>query len=164
LSSCFLACGGALSSLSGVITSPGFNSSVTYDGYSANEECIWTINHLQMIGSPSTINLQFTHLHTESHATTLSGSSDGCKSDFVEIRAGKEATDPIVQTTCGKKSDLKSDTLAIPGHSVWLRFRTDFSSQLSGFMITYNISGQPFKFQKKILHFFLKPGILGKKL
>ncbi|OQV20099.1 Cubilin [Hypsibius exemplaris] len=116
-------CGGALTSLSGVISSPNFNSSVKFGGYEANEECIWTINNLPIAGDPSTINLD-----------------DDCRSDFVEVRAGKESTDPLVQTVCGRRSDYTEESLMIPGQTAWIRFRSDYSHQLSGFRIVYNIS------------------------
>lgn len=66
-----LACGGVLSSRSGVITSPGFDLNNSSAVYAANEECVWIIVN-SLDAAQSTINLQFTHLETETTAPLFS--------------------------------------------------------------------------------------------
>ncbi|XP_055335662.1 cubilin-like [Paramacrobiotus metropolitanus] len=130
-------CGGVLESTSGVITSPGFDWKNASATYRANEECIWVINNPKD-ARQSTINLQFTHFELENTSPALM--PDNCRSDFVEIRSGSTAMDPIVQTLCGTLDSLKGGNLIMPGAQIWLRFRTDYSHQLRGFRLVYNIT------------------------
>lgn len=61
-------------STSGVISSPGFDSSETYN---SSVQCVWELDNLLQ----GTVAIQFNHLDLEPHGE--------CMYDFVEITEGK---------------------------------------------------------------------------
>ncbi|XP_048462936.1 cubilin [Rhincodon typus] len=95
--------------LIGTLTSPNYPN-----GYSRNQECIYTIN----VENNKQILLNFTHFQLDGYQT--------CTSGYVEIRNGGYETSPFVGQYCGSKAPP-----LITSHSnqLWIKFKSDNTLQ-----------------------------------
>ncbi|XP_048417522.2 cubilin isoform X2 [Stegostoma tigrinum] len=93
----------------GTLTSPNYPN-----GYSRNQECIYTIN----VENNKQILLNFTHFCLDGYQT--------CTSGYVEIRNGGYETSPLVGQYCGSKAPP-----LITSHSnqLWIKFKSDNTLQ-----------------------------------
>ncbi|XP_067863171.1 cubilin [Heptranchias perlo] len=98
----------------GTFTSPNYPN-----GYSNNQECIYTIT----VENNKQIMLNFTDFNLEGYQTCISG--------YVEIRNGGYETSPVVGQYCGTKAPP-----LITSHSnrLWIKFKSDNIFQYHAFM------------------------------
>ncbi|OCT85044.1 CUB domain-containing protein 2 [Xenopus laevis] len=109
-------CGGILTGLSGVITSPDYP-----DNYPNNAECNWFIR----AAPGSTVYLTFTDFQME---------NEGCNFDYVAVFDGSGAEDNQVRYFCGttKPPDIKSSL-----NELLVVFKSDFNIGGRGFKAYY---------------------------
>ncbi|XP_069122184.1 cubilin-like [Argopecten irradians] len=113
-------CNRTYSGYSGQIHSPGWP-----DNYPSYAYC-----EIRITGPPNTwISLYFNVFSVESHRS--------CRFDYLQVRNGSTASDPVAATLCGY---ALPDPIYGTGNSLWLGFRTDGSLTHSGFDITYTAS------------------------
>ncbi|XP_023598845.1 CUB and sushi domain-containing protein 1-like [Trichechus manatus latirostris] len=110
---CIATCGGTLSSMSGVILSPGFPSA-----YPNNLDCTWKIALPIGYGS----HIQFLNFSTEANH------------DYLEIQNGPYHTSPLIGQFSG--SDLPSALLSTT-HETLIHFYSDHSQNRQGFKLAY---------------------------
>lgn len=113
-------CGGVLTGLSGLITSPDYP-----DNYPNNAECHWVIQAT----SNSVIKLIFVDFQMENN--------EQCNFDYVAIFDGPTMGDPLISHSCGirKPPDVASST-----HELLVVFKSDFNIAGRGFK-AYFFSG-----------------------
>ncbi|CAG5136883.1 unnamed protein product, partial [Candidula unifasciata] len=116
-------CGLALTSASGVITSPSYPNP-----YQHNRVCEWTItaaNGNQILLNITDLDFSFfTHCHNE----------------FLEIRNGDSETAPLMQTFCFNYPNLQTAPQALQSHSnkLYLKFRSNYYTTGRGFRLEYS--------------------------
>uniref|UniRef100_G3SQQ0 CUB and Sushi multiple domains 1 n=1 Tax=Loxodonta africana TaxID=9785 RepID=G3SQQ0_LOXAF len=110
---CVATCGGTLSSLSGVILSPGFPGA-----YPNNLDCTWKITLPIGYGA----HIQFLNFSTEANH------------DYLEIQNGPYHTSPMIGQFSG--SDLPSALLSTT-HETLIHFYSDHSQNRQGFKLAY---------------------------
>ncbi|XP_078391727.1 cubilin [Cetorhinus maximus] len=110
-------CGGQLSEIYGVISSPGYPGN-----YPPNRDCYWTIS----VSPNLVITFSFGHLHFGHHPN--------CSFDYLEIRDGLLDKDPILQKYC---SSNNPPPLQTSGPSARIHFHSDKNVSDRGFQITY---------------------------
>ncbi|BFZ22426.1 hypothetical protein BsWGS_25465 [Bradybaena similaris] len=111
-------CGSALTSASGVITSPSYPNP-----YPSNRRCEWTIT----AANSKQILVNITDLDIESHPD--------CHHDFLEIRNGGYATSPILQTFCGQL--VTPQTFLSHSNKLYLKFESNYPISARGFRLEY---------------------------
>ncbi|XP_029473519.1 CUB domain-containing protein 2 [Rhinatrema bivittatum] len=114
-------CGGVLTGLSGVITSPDYP-----ENYPNNADCRWIIR----VASPSVVKLVFTDFQMENN--------EECNFDYVAIFDGSGVNDRHISHYCGssKPPDVVSAT-----NELLLVFKSDFNIGGRGFK-AYFYSGE----------------------
>ncbi|CAL8311895.1 unnamed protein product [Merluccius merluccius] len=112
-------CGGTYTDSEGIIISPNWPNN-----YAANRQCIYLIR----LPPNEVVALNFTHMSLESHST--------CTFDYVEVRDGREETDPLIGKYCG--STLPSPILST-SNTLWVRFKSDSSVHRAGFRAVYTV-------------------------
>jgi len=110
---CIATCGGTLSSMGGVILSPGFPGA-----YPNNLDCTWKIELPIGYGA----HIQFLNFSTEANH------------DYLEIQNGPYHTSPMIGQFSG--SDPPS-TLLSTTHETLIRFYSDHSQNRQGFKLVY---------------------------
>ncbi|MBZ3876498.1 CUB and sushi domain-containing protein 1 [Sciurus carolinensis] len=110
---CIATCGGTLTSLGGVILSPGFPGS-----YPNNLDCTWKISLPIGYGA----HIQFLNFSTEANH------------DYLEIQNGPYHTSPMIGQFSG--TDLPLALLSTT-HETLVRFYSDHSQNRQGFKLTY---------------------------
>ncbi|KAM4836887.1 CUB and sushi domain-containing protein 1 [Thomomys bottae] len=110
---CIATCGGTLTSLGGVILSPGFPGS-----YPNNLDCSWKISLPVGYGA----HIQFLNFSTEANH------------DYLEIQNGPYHTSPLIGQFSG--SDLPLALLSTT-HETLIRFYSDHSQNRQGFKLAY---------------------------
>ncbi|KAJ8276925.1 hypothetical protein GJAV_G00069430 [Gymnothorax javanicus] len=113
-------CGGELTNPYGSINSPGYPGN-----YPPNRDCYWTVN----VNPGLLIQFAFGTLNLEHH--------DNCNYDYLEIRDGLLANDPVIGKFCSTGSPAPVQTT---GPSAWVHFHSDYSVSDRGFHITYTTS------------------------
>ncbi|XP_054992155.1 CUB and sushi domain-containing protein 1 isoform X1 [Sorex araneus] len=110
---CIAACGGTLTSLGGVILSPGFPGA-----YPNNLDCVWRISLPVGYG----VHIQFLNFSTEANH------------DYLEIQNGPFHTSPMIGQFSGP--DLPAALLSTT-HETLVRFSSDHSQNRQGFKLAY---------------------------
>nr|XP_055145230.1 CUB and sushi domain-containing protein 1 isoform X1 [Symphalangus syndactylus] len=110
---CIATCGGTLSTLGGVILSPGFPGS-----YPNNLDCTWRISLPIGYGA----HIQFLNFSTEANH------------DFLEIQNGPYHTSPMIGQFSG--TDLPAALLSTT-HETLIHFYSDHSQNRQGFKLAY---------------------------
>nr|XP_055205502.1 CUB and sushi domain-containing protein 1 isoform X1 [Gorilla gorilla gorilla] len=110
---CIATCGGTLSTLGGVILSPGFPGS-----YPNNLDCTWRISLPIGYGA----HIQFLNFSTEANH------------DFLEIQNGPYHTSPMIGQFSG--TDLPAALLSTT-HETFIHFYSDHSQNRQGFKLAY---------------------------
>uniref|UniRef100_A0A5G2R948 CUB and Sushi multiple domains 1 n=1 Tax=Sus scrofa TaxID=9823 RepID=A0A5G2R948_PIG len=110
---CIATCGGTLSSMAGVILSPGFPGA-----YPNNLDCTWKITLPIGYGA----HIQFLNFSTEANH------------DYLEIQNGPYHTSPMIGQFSGP--DLPSALLSTT-HETLIHFYSDHSQNRQGFKLTY---------------------------
>lgn len=112
-------CGGVLTGLSGVLTSPEYPNN-----YPNNVECRWVI---QAMG-PAAVKLAFMDFQVEA--------SETCTYDYVAVHGGRGP--PHGQHYCGS---TRPPTLVSLGHELQVVFKSDFNIGGRGFKAYYFSGG-----------------------
>uniref|UniRef100_A0A8C8Z1K4 CUB and Sushi multiple domains 1 n=1 Tax=Prolemur simus TaxID=1328070 RepID=A0A8C8Z1K4_PROSS len=110
---CIATCGGTLTSMGGVILSPGFPGS-----YPNNLDCTWTISLPIGYGA----HIQFLNFSTEANH------------DYLEIQNGPSHSSPLIGQFSG--SDLPAALLSTT-HETLIHFYSDHSQNRQGFKLAY---------------------------
>ncbi|XP_042234787.1 cubilin-like [Homarus americanus] len=111
-------CGGHMTAETGEIISPGYPQP-----YHHLADCYWTIT----VAEGSAVRLHFIDMDMET--------SPGCYYDFIEVRDGSSPLSHLLGRYCSLNLGVIS--LNSSGNSLWLRFRSDYSSSGRGFKATY---------------------------
>ncbi|XP_022426555.1 CUB and sushi domain-containing protein 1 [Delphinapterus leucas] len=114
---CIATCGGTLSSMGGVILSPGFPGT-----YPSNLDCTWKIALPTGYGA----HIQFLNFSTEANH------------DYLEIQNGPFHTSPMMGQFSGP--DLPAPLLSTT-HETLIHFYSDHSQNRQGFKLTYQAYG-----------------------
>eukprot|EP00794_Sanderia_malayensis_P003246 gene3246-3727_t len=112
-----IGCGGVYTATKGTIVSPGYPN-----GHLHNLECIWTIN----VPSAGRIVLYFNDFDMEL--------ASKCQYDYLEVRDGATQNAAVLATLCGPSIP---SPVTSSGNKLYLRFRTDATTALKGFNLTY---------------------------
>ncbi|XP_014890024.1 CUB domain-containing protein 2 [Poecilia latipinna] len=110
-------CGGVLTGLSGVISSPGYPQE-----YSNNADCSWTIH----MSNTSVVTLVFLDFQLENN--------EGCNFDFVALFDGPTVTHRHLGKYCGTDKPLNTVTTA---NQLLVVFKSDFNIGGRGFKAYY---------------------------
>lgn len=110
-------CGGVLTGLSGVISSPGY----PHD-YSNNADCSWTIH----VSNTSVVTLVFRDFQLENN--------DGCNFDFVAMFDGPTVTHRHLGRYCGAD---KPPSTVTTSNQLLVVFKSDFNIGGRGFRAYY---------------------------
>lgn len=132
-------CGGVLTAANGTITTPNYPSK-----YPPNADCIWIIK----ANVKYHIKLTFFNFDIENHPN--------CKYDKVTIRDGLNVESKILKEICG---DFLPTEIISNGESLWIRFKTDSSKELPGFLAKWQFvlkSGQRGTHKLVIFHKLLE--------
>jgi len=122
-------CGGAVTLTSDIPQT--FISSPNYPlNYPHSVDCYW------IISAPPNQRVRFQFVDTfaiESH--------DSCAYDYVELRDGGTENAPVITKVCG--NSLPANTQTSTSNFMWVRFRSDYSSNGAGFRanVTYSSCG-----------------------
>lgn len=110
-------CGGDINLEEGQLQSPNYP-----DDYRPNKECTWRVT----VPDNYQVALKFQSFEIENH--------DNCVYDYLEIRDGLGADDPLVGKFCGYKvpEDIKST-----GNKLLVKFVSDGSVQKAGFAASF---------------------------
>ena len=120
--STFPGCGGLIdaSSLSsGQFAHPSYPAD-----YSSSQTCSYVIR----AGLGKRISLDFTLFDLES--------TSDCRYDSFEIRDGEAATSPLIGLYCGK---LNLKNITSKGNSLYMKFKSDSSTQFKGYLGTWKV-------------------------
>ncbi|XP_067668333.1 serine-rich adhesin for platelets-like [Haliotis asinina] len=109
-----------LTSSSGILISPGFESQI---GYPNNLDCKWLI-HTE---SHRAIHIAFTNFELESHSS--------CSWDSLTVYNGSDVTDDVIAKLCG--AELPGN-ITTKGRSVLLHFHSDRVISKTGFRLLYH--------------------------
>ncbi|XP_059471095.1 cubilin-like [Neocloeon triangulifer] len=113
-----IACGGTLTSEEGSFAAAGYPGS-----YKLNSECIWILG-----ASPGNfMKMTFSMFDLES--------SEGCSNDYLEIRKGTTAEDPLIGVYCG--SNIPNN-ISISS-KLWIKFKSDDQTVGAGFLAHYSL-------------------------
>ncbi|XP_018609270.1 CUB domain-containing protein 2 [Scleropages formosus] len=110
-------CGGVLTGLSGIISSPGYPTE-----YSNNADCSWAIH----VSNLTVVTLVFLDFQLENN--------EGCNFDFVALFDGPTVTHRHLGNYCG--NDLPPDTVTT-SNQLLVVFRSDFNIGGRGFKAYY---------------------------
>ncbi|KAL5010260.1 hypothetical protein ScPMuIL_012565 [Solemya velum] len=121
------ACGGTLTTASGVISSPGYGIT----NYTDNLQCIWRIQSHNR--SDTSLIISFDDIRLEKQLVSM---ASGCHFDYIEFKEGNTANGIPLARVCTNETVL-SVPLVTPSNAVWARFKTDFSESAPGFQLTY---------------------------
>ncbi|CAL9689323.1 unnamed protein product [Knipowitschia caucasica] len=110
-------CGGVLTGLSGVISSPGYPQE-----YSNNADCSWAIH----VSNSSVVSLVFLDFQMENN--------EGCNFDFVALFDGPTVTHPLLGKYCGADMPPKTVTTS---NQLLVVFKSDFNIGGRGFKAYY---------------------------
>ncbi|KAM6953504.1 cubilin [Aplochiton taeniatus] len=113
-------CGGVLTADYGNINSPGYPGN-----YPPSRDCYWTVN----VSPGLLITFAFGTLSLETHPD--------CNYDYLEIRDGLLAEDPVLGKYCSTASPAP---LRTTGPMAWIHFHSDYVISDRGFHITYTTS------------------------
>ncbi|XP_029444624.1 cubilin [Rhinatrema bivittatum] len=113
-------CGGELTDTYGSVNSPGYPGN-----YPPSRDCYWTISTTPGL----LITFAFGTLSIEHH--------DNCNNDYLEIRDGLLAQDPVLGKFCSSGSPSPVQTT---GPYAWIHFHSDSTVTDRGFHITYTTS------------------------
>ena len=119
---CFLGCGGSIDAsvlVSGRFAHPSYPAD-----YSSSQTCNYVIR-----------TVPGKRIHLDFDLFDLEGTSD-CRYDSFEIRDGESANDPLIGKYCGKL-DLKN--IKSTGNALFMRFRSDSSTQFKGYLGRWRI-------------------------
>uniref|UniRef100_A0A3P9A4R4 CUB domain-containing protein n=1 Tax=Esox lucius TaxID=8010 RepID=A0A3P9A4R4_ESOLU len=111
-------CGGVLTGLSGIISSPGYSPD---SQYSNNADCSWTVR----VSNGSVVTLVFLDFQVPSL---------GCNFDFVALFDGPTITDRHLGNYCGREKPPKTVTTS---NQLLVVFRSDFNIGGRGFKAYY---------------------------
>ncbi|TST47744.1 CUB domain-containing protein 2 [Bagarius yarrelli] len=110
-------CGGVLTGLSGVITSPGYPLE-----YSNNAECLWTIQ----VSNRSVITLVFLDVQLENN--------EGCNFDYIALFDGPTVQHRHIGNYCGNE---RPPNTVSTSNQLLIVFRSDFNIGGRGFKAHY---------------------------
>ncbi|OCT83755.1 embryonic protein UVS.2-like [Xenopus laevis] len=111
-------CGGTYFTPSRRITSPGYPNA-----YPPNSNCSYIIT-----APPShKVSLSMTSFYTEFSST--------CKYDYLSVYDGNSSKNPLLNTFCGPLFSLSATST---GPNMFLRFISDKSVQVTGFLLSYS--------------------------
>ncbi|KAG9343291.1 hypothetical protein JZ751_014272 [Albula glossodonta] len=110
-------CGGVLTGLSGIISSPGYPLE-----YSNNADCSWTVH----VSNRTVVSLVFLDFQLENN--------EGCNFDFVALFDGPTVTHRHMGNYCGSKIPPKTVTTS---NQLLVVFRSDFNIGGRGFKAYY---------------------------
>lgn len=110
-------CGGVLTGLSGVISSPGYPLD-----YSNNAECSWTIH----VSNRSVVTLVFLDFQLENN--------EGCNFDYVALFDGPTVRHPHLGNYCGNK---RPPNTVSTSNQLLIVFKSDFNIGGRGFKAHY---------------------------
>ncbi|KAK7881367.1 hypothetical protein WMY93_029776 [Mugilogobius chulae] len=113
-------CGGTFTDSEGIIISPNWPND-----YAHNRQCIYLIR----LPQGEKVSLNFTHMNLETHSS--------CTFDYVEVRDGRQETDPLIGRYCGS---VIPAPLMSSSNFMWLRFRSDSSVSRAGFRAVYTVA------------------------
>uniref|UniRef100_A0A8C9SDT7 CUB domain containing protein 2 n=1 Tax=Scleropages formosus TaxID=113540 RepID=A0A8C9SDT7_SCLFO len=122
-------CGGVLTGLSGIISSPGYPTE-----YSNNADCSWAIH----VSNLTVVTLVFLDFQLENN--------EGCNFDFVALFDGPTVTHRHLGNYCG--NDLPPDTVTT-SNQLLVVFRSDFNIGGRGFKAYYYSAG-PHSYQREL--------------
>ena len=126
-------CGGTLKSFNGTLTTPSYPND-----YPPNTVCTWIIK----ADSKHQVKLVFQSFNIEKH--------ESCLYDKLSIRDGENSKSKIISEACG---DVRPGTVISKTGSLWIRFSSDESNEMTGFSANWQFlakSGQMGKFRMRL--------------
>lgn len=113
-------CGGKFFSPTGTIRSPGYP-----EPYQTNKDCTWVIT----APNNKQVELLVKDFELESQGS--------CSFDSLEIRNGGSESSPLIGSYCGTTIPPRIQSFS---NQIYLRFRTDSTTELKGFEIEWDSS------------------------